>query len=119
VPRRRVVNIVAVKDHARARDGLQIHLLVRPGSIFSSRPCRSCRHGAQGRVKAGRRTTPRRELDVSRPRPDRPSTVLPLREAVAILGMGLHCQQTAQFAIHRWGGWRDAEPWQRAPRQLG
>jgi hypothetical protein len=57
--------------------------------IFSSRPCRSCRHGAQGRVKAGRRSTPRRGLDVSRPGLDRPSTVPPLREAAAILGMAV------------------------------
>jgi hypothetical protein len=63
------------------------HLLVRPGSIFLYRPCSSCRHGAQGQVKAGRRAAPRRKLDASRPYLDRPSTVPPLREAVSILGM--------------------------------
>jgi len=69
------------------------------GRDRSSRPGRAVlrEHGAQGRVKAGRRAARRRGLDVSRPRLDRPSTVLPLREAGPILGMGLQRQQAARF----------------------
>ena len=65
----------------------KIHLLVRPDRIFSSRPCSLRPHGAQGRVKAGRRATLDASCAVSRPRLDRPSTVLRCREAVPILGM--------------------------------
>lgn len=44
-------------------------------------------HGAQGRVKAGLRASPRHGLDASRPRLDRPSTVLPSPAAVSITGV--------------------------------
>ena len=93
------------------------HLSVRPGSIFPSRPCGSCRHGAQGRGKPGRRAAPRRELDISRPRLARPSTVLPLREAVPILGMALLLQEL--IPVSREPGWRYAERLQRAPAGAG
>ena len=63
--------------------------LVRPGSDLSPRPCDFGQHGAQGRVKRGRRATPPSELNDARPPLDRPSTVLPWREAVPILGRGL------------------------------
>jgi hypothetical protein len=53
----------ATTDQQRA----QVHLLVRPDRIFSSRPCSSLPHGAQGRLKAGRRASPRSDLDASRP----------------------------------------------------
>ena len=67
----------------------KVHLLVRPDRIFSSRPCSLRPHGAQGRVKAGRRATFDASCAVSRPRLDRLSTVLRCREAVPILGMVL------------------------------
>ena len=63
------------------------------GRDRSSRPGRAVlrEHGAHGRVKAGRRAAARRALDASRPRLDRPSTVLPCGEAgsipcIALLG---------------------------------
>ena len=50
---------------------------------YSSRACSLSRHGAQGRVKAGRRAIPRRRLNVARPRLDRLSTVLTWRGSQA------------------------------------
>jgi hypothetical protein len=45
-------------------------------------------------------------------------TVLPLRKAVPILGIGATPPANAAVSpIHRWGGWRCTEPWPQAPRQ--
>ena len=78
------VCLLAARDSASCKKWQHVHLLVWPGSIFPSRPYSLVGHGAQGRVKAGRRAAPRRNLDVSRPRLDRPSTVPPWGDAVPI-----------------------------------
>jgi hypothetical protein len=91
----------AAKCSAGCKQGQRMHLHVRPGLIFPSRPCNPCGHGAQGRVKVGRRAAPRRGLDISRPHLGRPSTVLGLREAVPILRLARFASRTRSAPASR------------------
>jgi hypothetical protein len=109
---------VAVRDCA-ARDGLQnpsscsagIDLLVPAVQSFAGTARKAESRPAAAPLLDANSTLAGRAFD-------RPSTVPPSREAVPILGIGARStSKRLQFAIHRWGGWRCAEPWQRAPRQ--
>jgi hypothetical protein len=80
-------NSTAVIGAPTCQQPAEVRSLVRPGSHLSPRLCACRAHGAQGRVKPGRRAAPGHHLDGSRPWLDGPSAVLRSREAVPIFAM--------------------------------